>query len=154
MMKFSDIILDQNECPIFIRVEHFKLNRIRNIQDEEGKDYLMIPVTKELRDLLMEMGYHEFKGTDTFLIAPTEGIKRSVIMDLISRSFSHFYRLLKTGRALQFKCLRKTYITQLFMKFGDDTKILTHHSGMEVIKKHYLDTKPLLESVKDFSVFD
>lgn len=71
----------------------------------------------------------------------------------LSRGFSHYYRQLETGRSLKFGCLRKTYISNLKLLLGDNTKIITQHSDNAVIEKHYTDKKVIAFAARNFEVF-
>jgi hypothetical protein len=66
---------------------------------------------------------------------------------------THYYKQLNTGRNLTFKCLRKTYITRLALSLGLNARIITRHSGEDVIIKHYLDEKVITKVAEDFEVF-
>ena len=71
----------------------------------------------------------------------------------MSKGFSHFYNQLETDRHLTFKCLRKTYITRLALSLGLNARVVTRHSGDDVLNKHYLDEKVLSKVARDFEVF-
>jgi hypothetical protein len=75
--------------------------------------------------------------------------------DTLTRGFSHYYDQLNTGRNLTFKCLRKTYITnlQIFFSGNGDTKAVTGHSDNQVIEENYIDKKEIAKASKNFSVF-
>ena len=74
--------------------------------------------------------------------------------DILSRGFSHYYNQLKTGRKLTFKCLRKTYITNLEIYMGNgNTKSITGHSDNQVIERNYIDKKEIAKSAMNFEVF-
>ena len=74
--------------------------------------------------------------------------------DVLSRGFTHYYNQLNTGRKLTFKCLRKTYITNLeiFMG-GGNTKAITGHSDDQVIERNYIDKKEMAKAAQGFNVF-
>jgi len=57
-------------------------------------------------------------------------------------------------KQLQLNDLRSTYITALVKRFGDNAKIISNHSNMEVIYDHYLNNKVIIEAATDFDVFD
>lgn len=152
-LKWKDI--EENDGHLYIKVEDFKVNRIQNRLREEEKKYIYIPVTDSLRKLLDELGYHISIGIDNFILAPDIKISRGRVMsDVLSRGFSHYYDQLNTGRKLTFKCLRKTYITNLeiFMR-GGNTKAITGHSDDQVIEKNYLDKREMAKAAEGFTVF-
>jgi hypothetical protein len=59
--------------------------------------------------------------------------------------FNSFY-LLKTGEVKQFKHLRKTYVTVLYIKMGDKTNDFTDHEGMGILHESYIDKNVVLEA--------
>ena len=74
--------------------------------------------------------------------------------DILSRGFTHYYDQLNTGRKLTFKCLRKTYITNLEIYMGaGNTKAITGHSGDQVIERNYIDKKEMAKAARGFNVF-
>ena len=151
-LKFSDIE-EKNGVPLFIKSEDYKVNRIQH-RDNESKKYIYIPVTKSLHELLMELGYGENKNQDKYILAPEVEITRKRIMsDVLSRGFSHYYNKLNTGRKLTFKSLRKTYITNLSLYMGGNTKAITGHSDDAVIERHYLDKQMVAKAAKNFQIF-
>ena len=153
MIKFSDISLDGNEELSYIESNHFKINRAFNFNDE-SKRIVKIPINKRLKELLYELGYEKNKGKDIYILAPDETMKRETMMDLISKAFTHYYGQLGTGRKLQFKSLRKTYISSAYKMYGEKARIITRHSGIDVMQKHYIDSEMLREASDDFDVFN
>jgi integrase len=152
-LKWKDI--EENDGHQYIKVEDFKVNRIQNRKSEEEKKFIYIPVTDSLKKLLDELGYTIYIGMDNFILAPDIKISRGRVMsDVLSRGFTHYYDQLKTGRKLTFKCLRKTYITNLeiFMN-GGNTKAITGHSDDQVIERSYLDKKEMAKAAQGFTVF-
>lgn len=152
-LKWKDI--EESEGYLYIKVQDFKVNRIQNRIREEEKKFIYIPVTDSLRKLLDELGYYIYKGMDNFILAPEIKISRGKVMsDVFSRGFSHYYDQLDIGRKLTFKCLRKTYITNLeiFMG-GGNVKAITGHSDDQVIERSYIDRKEMAKAAQGFSVF-
>ncbi len=49
--------------------------------------------------------------------------------------------------------LSKTYITRLALSLGLNDRVITRHSGEDVIIKHYLDQKVISKVAEDFEVF-
>lgn len=152
-MRWNDI--KESEGTRYIIIEDFKVNRIQNRTLLEEKKFVYVPITDNLEKLLDEMGQENYKGTEHFILAPEVNISRKRVMaDILSRGFSHFYKLLGTGRDLSFRCLRKTYITRLeiFMGHGN-TKAITGHSDDSVIERNYVDKRELAKAAKTFQVF-
>ena len=101
---------------------------------------------------MIELGYNDKRGTDAYVLERPEGMTYTNLMDTLSRGFSHFIKQV-TNRELNFKNLRKTYITRVTMIMGDDAKIFTGHSDVAVLKKHYLSQAYLLNKLNDFRMF-
>jgi integrase len=152
-LKWKDI--EESEGFQFIKVEDYKVNRIQHRTRDEEKKFIYIPVTDSLRNLLDELGYNKYINMDCFILAPEIKISRGRVMsDTLSRGFTHYYDQLNTGRKLTFKCLRKTYITnlQIFMN-GGNTKAITGHSDEQVIERNYLDKKEMAKAAQGFNVY-
>jgi integrase len=152
-MKFNGIT-EESDGSGYIKVEDFKVNHIQKRTTEETKKYIYVPLTDSLRQLLNEMGYEKYKGTDNYILAPEIKSKRNKVMaDLLSRSFTHYYKKLNTGRELTFKSFRKAYITNLSLFMRGNTKAITGHTTDEVIEKHYQDKIVLAKAMQRFNVF-
>ena len=101
------------------------------------------------------MGYENKKGKDEYLISPDRSKTSTyALMDNLSKGFSHFYKQLGTGRDLQLKSLRKTYLTYLSAALSGDTKSLSSHTTDEVLQKHYVDEKIVSKAVKELNIFN
>ena len=152
-LKWKDI--QENDGYLYIKVEDYKVNRIQNRISDEEKKFIYIPVTGSLRKLLDELDYNKYAGTDNFILAPDIKISRGRVMsDILSRGFTHYYDQLNTGRKLTFKCLRKTYITNLEIFMGSgNTKAITGHSNDQVIERSYIDRKEMAKAAQGYSVF-
>jgi len=152
-MKWSDIT--QDEDLEFIRVEDFKVNRIENRQGADEKKFIDVPVTKSLKQLLLEFGRETYSGTDNYILAPKVKISRKRIMaDVLSRGFTHYYDQLNTGKKLTFKSLRKTYITavDIFMGHGN-AKAITGHTNDRVIETNYIDRRMKARVASKMEIF-
>jgi integrase len=153
-LKFSGIKLHDNGSFSHIEINHFKINRQNSdvVSDTEFeiKEFL---ITDELGKLLHLLGYEKYKDTDKYILAPEETLKRSTMMDMISRSFSIFYSKLNNGKKRQFKHLRKTYISSAVAQFGTSATALSSHTKFDMIKQSYLDREVLKKAQKSFSVF-
>jgi hypothetical protein len=60
---------------------------------------------------------------------------------------------LATETKIEFKDLRKTYITKLSMVCGENTKLFTGHANVEVLKKHYIAQAYLAGNLNKFDMF-
>jgi len=153
-LRFNDIKENEEGELLFIQQDNFKVNRINGIDDnDEGKQVKNLPITFGLRALLTELGYHEKRGSEKFIIAPYESSSRITMIDVVSKAFTHFWSKTGIKKSIQLKNLRKTYITSLVQHFGDKANIISNHSGMDVLKKHYVNQQQLVAGATDFSVF-
>lgn len=103
----------------------------------------------------MTLKWNNHKGSDVYVLAPDVETKRNkVLSDVLSRGFTHFYSQLETGRQLTFKCLRKTFITNMSIYMGGNAKAITGHSDDAVIENHYLNKESVVKAANGFSVFE
>ena len=142
----------------YIVVEDYKVNRIQNRIKDEEKKLIYVPITESLQELLNEMGQEKYKNSDNFILAPEIKTSRKRVMsDILSRGFSHYYNQLETGRKLTFKCLRKTYITNLQIYMGSNitaiSNITGHSDNSNVIERNYIDKKEIAKAGKGFKIF-
>lgn len=153
-LKFQDIINEKDGFS-YIKVKDYKVNKIQNRIAEEEQKYIYIPLTRELQNLLNELGYEKYKGTDKYILAPGIINKRNrSLADDLTRGFSHYYNQLGTGRNLTFKSMRKSYISSLSVFLGGNAKAITKHGDDEVIEKYYMDKRIMLKSANGFEVFN
>lgn len=151
-MKFSDI-KEIDGLPIYIETEDYKYNLRNNLFDKnDNKKFNYTPIIADLYQLLVKMGYNEFKGTDRFLIAPDSKKTRITIKNDISKSFTFYYSQLKTGKNISFKHLRKTYITMLNNFTNGLADSITGHSGQAIILKNYHDQKVFNNALQNFKI--
>ncbi|HXS37487.1 MAG TPA: tyrosine-type recombinase/integrase [Flavipsychrobacter sp.] len=149
-LRWSDIIPLEDDKLVF-RISNLKVNRIIGGEDD-GNYFKNVPITKSLMLLLLEMGYETKKEKIDFIIDRPDGTDMRYMMDLLSRSFAHFIKLV-TDRKLEFKDLRKTYITHITVALGSNAKLFTGHTDDAVLKTHYLNGAFLAAKLGDFSVF-
>lgn len=149
-LRFSSIIEEKGEMT-FIRSEDIKVNKIRNLQGD-AKKFVSIPITAELKKLLLELGYRQNKGTSKYLIADEEKMQRDTMARHLWRSFGHYAKQIKLNKT--FKSLRKTHASSLAARIGaENARIITGHSGLKVMEDHYFDKKVIGRVANDFSVF-
>lgn len=134
-----------------IDVNNLKNNR-RMFGKDTGTYTKPIPVTKGLYDLLIELGYEQKKGTSGYIIDREEGLEVKYMLDEMSRGFAHFIKLV-TDRKIEFKDLRKTYITSLSVRLGKNTKLFTGHGDDQVMKDSYIAEEFIAANLTNFSVF-
>lgn len=83
---------------------------------------------------------------DTYILAPEETMSREHMIEEMSYAFNRYYELLNTGEVKQFKHLRKSYITAIYIKKGNETHKYTDHEGMDILHGSYIDTQAVLEA--------
>jgi len=152
-MKWNNIEYKKGDM-FSIRAIDFKVSRQKGLEENNLKP-INVPIIDELRDLLYRMGYEKYKGSDKYILAPEETMKRETINKFMSHSFPHYYKQLGTGRDLSYKCLRKTYISMLSAFMGiDNARLITKHSSTQVMQEHYVDEKVLFNTVQNFKILD
>lgn len=134
-----------------IDVNNLKNNR-RMFGKDTGTYTKPIPVTKGLYELLIELGYEQKKGTSGYIIDREAGLEVKYMLDEMSRGFAHFIKLV-TDRKIEFKDLRKTYITSLSVRLGKNTKLFTGHGDDQVMKDSYIAEEFIAANLTNFSVF-
>jgi len=151
-IKFSDIRVNEMGTPILIDVEDFKVNRIQD-RDVNSKKYKKVPVTSGLIKLLMDLNYESNKDSDSFLIGANEKSSRETLKLVVSKAFSLFWSHTGIDEKLNLKNLRKTYLTSLAQQFGDKASIISGHSSMDVLTKHYVNSEQIIKAANSFKVF-
>lgn len=141
----------QGKICLIIDVNNLKNNR-RMFGKDTGEFVKPIPVTKGLYDLLISIGYENKKQSSGFILEREESLDIKYMLNEISRGFAHFIKLV-TDRKIEFKDLRKTYITQLSMRLGKETKLFTGHADDQVLKDSYIAEEFIAANLSDFSVF-
>lgn len=140
-LKWNDIMITV-EGVKFFAIGNKKVNRIK--KTEESQKYNKhIPINEDLFDLLVQMGYHDKKYSEDFILFPERKVKTKTIMNDLSKAFSHYLNEAGVEKEVSLKNLRKTYITWVNRVMGKNTGILTSHGGEQVLKDYYLDSKIL-----------
>ncbi|MBK9638166.1 MAG: tyrosine-type recombinase/integrase [Bacteroidetes bacterium] len=152
-MKYSDIIEDKDGV-FLIKVEDIKVNRIQKREGTEEKKYNYVPVTPQLMELLNELGFEKHKGTDTFLIAPDlKSNRNKVMVDSLTRGFSHYADQVAPEENITFKSIRKTYASQMQIATNGNARQITGHSSDAVLKDHYIDPQLIAKMSREFEIF-
>jgi len=68
----------------------------------------------------------------------------------MSKSFTHYYKLLGNRKELSFKSLRKTFVTLVNNFTNGQGEVITGHSGQGIIKKSYHDQTVFDKVLDDF----
>lgn len=154
-LKWNDVLIQDDGKFDTLRTIDYKIDSANsNLTSKEERLVKHFAITKELGELLLEMGYETYKGSDKYILAPEDGLKRSNISGILSRSFSHYYDQLNTGKNITFRNLRKTFMTSALREFGEASTALTNHANISMTNKHYHDKEVTRDEAKlSFSVF-
>ncbi|MBI4930495.1 MAG: tyrosine-type recombinase/integrase [Bacteroidetes bacterium] len=152
-LKYSDIQENENGIPSVIQSSNLKVNRIKGYEKEnEVQQY--IPVTPQLRSLLSEqLDYDNNRKSEKFLVAGESTIQRKTLMNILSRSFTHFWKQKYPNEDIQFSDLRKTYISRLTLAVGSNSRILTGHASQDILEKHYIRKQMIAEAISNTEIF-
>ena len=90
MAQWSDIYYEDEEPLLLLIPDHKYNHKYKLTRPEEIKPNI-IPITQEVMELLIELGYEKYKNTDKYIIAAESEIKRNKsMMDLMSKGCNHF----------------------------------------------------------------
>jgi integrase len=154
-LKWSDVVLGADGKFDTLKTIDYKIDKAHS-NKTSAKERIVkhFAITKELGNLLLDMGYDRYKGSHKYIIAPEDTLKRTNVARIISGAFTHYYKQLNTGREVTFRNLRKTYITSALSQFGVSSTALTNHKNISISDKHYHDKEVTREVAKtSFSVF-
>jgi integrase len=143
LMRWSFVDLKER----IITLPNYKVNKIKDMDKDR-----LIPITIDLYELLRKMGANKLKGTEQYLICP-EHKNRETVKDWISKSFTHYWKLLNFNPEVSFRHLRKTYVTLIYSQFGDKTKAVTDQN-VDTILEYYLNKKNIVSQAKNLSLYD
>jgi len=154
-LKWCDIQLTEDGKFDTLKTIDYKIDKANsNRTSQTDRLFKHFAITNELAQVIIEMGYEKFKGSNKYIIATEENLKRTNVARIISGAFTHYYKQLNTGRAVTFRNLRKTYITSALNQFGAASTALTNHKNISISDKHYHDKEVTRnEAKKTFSVF-
>lgn len=100
----------------------------------------VVPLSSELEQLIDELGYDRYRGSDRFLVHPERTETFKTIMDVSSKAFTHYYKTIFGEEGFkQMRCLRKTYISNTYNVVGDEVGDFTSQSDKNMIADHYLN---------------
>ena len=152
-MRFSHIQVDEKGQPIVIASNNLKRNRIMNAEETGDVKITPVPVTPQLRKLLFEMGYEENRGTDKYILAPDSLLKRKTLMDVISKSFTHYAKIAGLPSDISFRHLRKTFATKMQIVLGDNSHLVTGHSTQKILNDHYINKSVIARVASNQDIF-
>lgn len=133
-LKWNDIYVSE-EGILFFKVDNLKVQRIKK---QEGI-LKYFPVGADLLALLNDLGYEKHKGSDRYVLFPERKTGATVIIDTLSKAFTHYKKAAGIKKDVSLKSLRKTYITWAKTVLGDKTGLVTSHGNTGVIDKFYVD---------------
>jgi hypothetical protein len=153
LIKHGDVF-EFDDGTGYILAENCKINNMEKRKTAKEKKYIYVPLTKSLKKIIYKMGHEQLPATD-YILAPEINSKRNkVLCDLLSRSFTHFYRKLNSERTLGFKSLRKAYITSLTIHTMHNAKDVTGHTNNKTLDKSYIYKIALARALsRTFEVF-
>ncbi len=138
----------------YVEFNNLKVERILGEGYNDNVDTNIISITKDLKNLLLRLGYNKHKNSNEYILCPDRTNQSTqTIMDNLSKGFTHFYKQLNTGKYLQMKCLRKTYLTYLKLTVKGDMSKLDSHSTDAVLDKHYIDERIVSKAVAEMTIF-
>lgn len=155
-LRFKDIQEDAQGVPLIIASNNLKVNRIMNAEATGDIRITPTPITPQLLKLLVAMGYKDKENfkSDRYILAPDSKIKRSTIMNIISKSYSHYWQQLdNVDKDISFANLRKTFITNMTLAVGDNARHLTGHANQEVLNKHYINKELIARVASNNNIF-
>jgi integrase len=152
-IRFCDVEEDVNGQAVVIASNNLKRNRIMNSNETGDVKLTPVPVTPQLRVLLMEMGYLENKNSDKYILAPESALERKTLMDIISKSFSHYGKIAGLSNDISFRHLRKTFATKMQIVLGDNSHLVTGHATQKILTDHYVNKAVIARVASDKDIF-
>src|ERR1035437_9597546 len=138
-MKWNWIVCDEQGYPIYISSPDIKVNKLQENRNESTMKKIYVPIIQELKELLMDLGYNEKKGTNEYIIALDDKMNRETLEGFATKSFSYYFDKLNRGYSRSLKHLRKTYITKLDFASSGLAQMITQHSSQSIIESNYKD---------------
>jgi len=150
-LRWSNILLENGKLVnSIIEIEDFKTNHQHKLFGEEEKRFNYVRINYDLADLLMALGYEEFKNTNDFILEPTSVIQRDTLLNQASRSFREYMRLISPKRNIKFKHIRKTHIDQMAEAVGLERTSQVWHEDSSVTRANYVKFKTLIPTAEEF----
>lgn len=153
-LKYSDIVTDESGELLSLIGTDLKFERAHNWDNTKAKKVVYIPISPELRDLLVRLDYKKNIGIDKYLIAGDDNISRSTLAKQLSHSFTFYRRRAELGDDFSIKHLRKTFLTKLHLQTGL-TESMGYQKTSSVVLKNYIDKREVVKEVakRGFSYF-
>ena len=154
MAKFSDIhLIDGELLGGYIKMINSKYSKQNKYKIGFKNKYSKAPIFPGLKNLLLEMGYENYKETDRYIVAGDETKQRNTLANNLTNAYAYYRNQLGMNKLIQLKGLRKTYISKMRLEFGDNATCFTGHSTGRIDLIHYFDDKKLFEQVKEFKLW-
>ena len=152
-MRWKDIVLNNQGELLAVNATDFKVSRQQGRLEKNPKK-ISVPITVDLKQLLIELGYEKFKGSDKYILADDETMNRETMRKFMARSFTHYWKQLSFSKEATYKNLRKTYLSSLSAAIGiSNAQIISQHSSTKILSDHYVSDKIIGQTAKNFSVF-
>lgn len=130
------MIKEENGEMNYIAIPNLKINRLKNLFRLEEMEQTFIPISQELKELLIELGYERQKNSTDFILPSTES--RLDMVDKMGKCFAHFWKKLNRPYKLSLKHCRHTYITALSPYLSSHS---LNHSQLKITEINYIDNK-------------
>jgi hypothetical protein len=150
-LKWSDIKWSDKMNGYLMEVENRKVVRLKESMSKKTKPARkkIIPIGVDLMEVLLDLRFEELGGTDKYVLEPFRKVKAKTLSDSMSKGFSHYYRQAYPDiELMQFKSLRKTYLSYLRKVAGDKTHTLSSHSDEDILDRNYIDPEIALKVSK------
>jgi integrase len=146
ILKYSDIVLGSDGKIEYLIGTDLKFDRAHNWNNTKEPKKVLIPCTKELEALLTRLNYKENLGSDKYLIAGDEKIKRKTIAVQLSDSFTFYRDKAQISNKITLKHLRKTFLTKLHIKTGF-VESMGYQKSAKVTMTNYIDKVEIVREV-------
>jgi integrase len=153
--KWDNIQTDVNGDMLSLSVIDYKVSRQQNRLEDNPKR-ISVPITAELKELLLGLGAKEKIGSPEYIIGTDETMDRKTMKVFLTRSFSHYWNQLEYSKTkkISFKVLRKTYLSSLSAAIGiSNARVISQHSDTKILADHYVSDQVIGVTAKNFSVF-
>lgn len=137
-LSWNDLYFSEKHEGLIFITDNLKVERIT------GRKYKKkyVPVGPDLYNLVIELGYDDFKDSSLYVLHPHRDSGIRTIIANLSKGFTHFYKqVFPDMKPKTFKILRKTYLSYLNKAVGDDSIELSSHSSMKILTTHYIDAE-------------
>lgn len=165
-MKFSDIEVDADGVPEILNYVDQKPEKLKGKSlklNSNEVPIVTIPIFKQFRDLIYELGFEKHKNTDRFLIAPELNSGRDELAHRMSRAFTYYKKQTGIKNHITFKSLRKANLTaheEYAIKNGSIyadfmVRMISDHKSNAVLQNHYINQKLISRIIakSDFRIF-